>query len=280
MLVRNEDRPILAQSQGRLRWIVIDEAHTYLGSQAAELTLLLRRVLHSFGCQAGDVHFIATSATLGDSSEESRKCLAEFLADIAGVSVDRVSVIEGKRQVPELAEALRQANQSCPDLHTLRGFTPLDRFNALAKNARIRSLRSRLTQQPERLANLSNLLHQSSSQERHETLELLDVCSQAKNEKGEPFLPLRGHFFQRTLNGLWACANAGCYGRKNSRLDDERWPFGAIFLERREHCPHCQTPVFDLVQCGAEYLSAVETHRDGKEWLIQNKYDHDEDEFQ
>ena len=41
MLVRNEDRPILNQSQGQLRWIVIDEAHTYLGSQAAELTLLL-----------------------------------------------------------------------------------------------------------------------------------------------------------------------------------------------------------------------------------------------
>ena len=45
MLVRNVDRPIIDQSQGKLRWIVIDEAHSYLGSQAAELTLLLRRVL-------------------------------------------------------------------------------------------------------------------------------------------------------------------------------------------------------------------------------------------
>jgi len=42
MLVRTEDQPILAQSQGQLRWIVIDEAHNYIGSQAAELTLLLR----------------------------------------------------------------------------------------------------------------------------------------------------------------------------------------------------------------------------------------------
>jgi len=82
MLVRNEDRPILEQSQGQLRWIVIDEAHTYLGSQAAELTLLLRRVLHAFGCQSDDVHFVATSATLGDSSEESRQRLAKFLADM------------------------------------------------------------------------------------------------------------------------------------------------------------------------------------------------------
>jgi len=44
----HEDQPILAQSQGTLRWVVIDEAHNYIGSQAAELTLLLRRVLHAF----------------------------------------------------------------------------------------------------------------------------------------------------------------------------------------------------------------------------------------
>jgi ATP-dependent helicase YprA (DUF1998 family) len=34
MLVRKGDASILAQSQGKLRWIVIDEAHTYIGSQA------------------------------------------------------------------------------------------------------------------------------------------------------------------------------------------------------------------------------------------------------
>jgi len=33
MLVRTEDQPILAQSQGQLRWIVIDEAHNYIGSR-------------------------------------------------------------------------------------------------------------------------------------------------------------------------------------------------------------------------------------------------------
>lgn len=284
MLVRNDDRSVLEQSQGQLRWIVIDEAHTYLGSQAAELTLLLRRVLHAFGCKAGDVHFIATSATLGDSGNESRERLAEFLADIAGVSVDRVSVIEGKREVPELVESLRQVNQACPDNNTLHNLSPEQRFIALAQDAKMRSLRTRLTQQPERLTDLCSKLHRSGGNKaRHATLESLDLCSQAKNDQGEPFLPLRGHLFQRTLNGLWACANSGCEGRKNSQLDDELWPFGAVFFERHEHCPHCKTPVFDLVQCeecGAEYLSALETHDNGKEWLIQNSYSQNEDEFQ
>ena len=145
----------------------------------------------------------------------------------------------------------------------------------------MRDLRTRLTQQPDWLSHISSMLHQGDSAElRHATLELIDLCSQAKNDKDEPFLPLRGHLFQRTLNGLWACANSGCEGRKNSRLDDDRWTFGAVFFERHEHCPHCQTPVFDVVQCGecgAEYLSAVETHLDGKDYLQQNKYSQDED---
>ena len=49
MLVRTEDAPVVERSQGQLRWIVLDEAHTYIGSHAAEMTLLLRRVLHRFG---------------------------------------------------------------------------------------------------------------------------------------------------------------------------------------------------------------------------------------
>ena len=48
MLVRNVDQPIIDQSRGHLRWIVLDEAHTYLGSNAAEVALLLRRVMDAF----------------------------------------------------------------------------------------------------------------------------------------------------------------------------------------------------------------------------------------
>src|SRR5690606_41935770 len=55
MLIRKADQPIVRASKGLLRWIVLDEAHTYLGSHAAEMALLLRRVLHAFGVSAQDV---------------------------------------------------------------------------------------------------------------------------------------------------------------------------------------------------------------------------------
>ena len=101
---------------------------------------------------------------------------------------------------------------------------------------------------------------------RQDTLRLLDLCTQAVNDKDEPLLPLRGHFFHRALNGLWACANGACAGRRQTPLEDPRWAFGKVFLERRQHCDACGSPVYELVQCGecsAEHLSAMEVMEKG-----------------
>lgn len=287
MLVRDKDRPIIENSQGQLRWIVIDEAHTYLGSQAAELTLLLRRVLHAFGCKPGDVHFVATSATLGDKSEASKQHLAKFLADIAGVPLSQVTVVTGKREVPALPENLLSQREQRPPLQKLWEMSAADRFDALAKDPITRKLRDQLIHEASKLSDLTQSLYGDKQAENdwRTTLALLDCCTQASKQIGTestPFLPLRGHFFQRTLNGIWACANSHCQGREGSPLESEKWPFGSVFLERRQHCSHCNSPVFELVQCsecGSEYLAAVKKVND-KMWLLPRPSLQDEDEFQ
>lgn len=90
-------------------------------------------------------------------------------------------------------------------------------------------------------------------------LRFLDLaCRAVKEEKS--FLPLRGHVFHRTQNGLWACVDPGSTERKGARLDAEDWPFGALWFERRERCT-CGALVFELAlcrRCGAEYLAAEE----------------------
>ena len=285
MLVRAEDQPILAQSQGQLRWIVIDEAHNYIGSQAAELTLLLRRVLHAFGCRAEDVHFIATSATIAGSGKNVTEPLRMFLADIAGVSPDRVSVVQGQRHVPSLPGGSRAKNRrSSVDVSTLSSLSPQERFKTLAADQRVRKWRSDLIKRAQSLSQLAKRgLRDGDGEVRRITLQLLDLCTSAVNNKGEPLLPLRCHFFQRALNGLWACANIDCGGRSQTPLDDQDWPFGKIFLGRRERCDSCRSPVYELVQCGecgAEYLSCEEVFDEEGEWLKPRLYTRDEDEFQ
>ncbi|MCV5991106.1 hypothetical protein OFO94_34120, partial [Escherichia coli] len=83
MMVRQIDAPIIQRSREEksLRWIVLDEAHTYVGSQAAELALQLRRVLQAFDVEAKDVRFVATSATIADEGAE--KQLKNYLAQLA-----------------------------------------------------------------------------------------------------------------------------------------------------------------------------------------------------
>ncbi len=284
MLVRNDDRPILDASQGKLRWIVIDEAHTYIGSQAAELTLLLRRVLHGFGCRPEDVHFIATSATIADG-EDAADRLREFLADIAGVSPSRISVVMGEREIPELPEVeTRTGNGIVPDLRALRKAEPEKRFMMLCGQPAMRELRTALARRAHTLSEIAERIFRKRETETlSRSLELLDLATQAVGGKGQgAFLPLRGHLFQRTLAGLWACANPECEGRKNTRLDDEEWPFGKVFLERHKSCDACGFPVFELMQCrhcGDEHLAVLEQSLEGEDRLNPDVYEIDEDEF-
>ncbi len=83
LLLRPADAPIIAASQGALRWLVLDEAHTFAGAQAAEIALLLRRVRAAFGVAPEQVRLVATSATIGGEADVPEK-LRDFLAALAG----------------------------------------------------------------------------------------------------------------------------------------------------------------------------------------------------
>src|SRR5690606_28416182 len=98
-LVRAEDQPIIDASRGKLKWIVLDEAHSLVGAAAAEVALLLRRTMLAFGVSPEEVRFVATSATIG-SGADTRVQLQNFLADVAGIPPDRVHVVQGDRQMP------------------------------------------------------------------------------------------------------------------------------------------------------------------------------------
>ena len=248
MLVRTEDRPILEQSRGKLRWIVLDEAHTYIGSQAAEMALLLRRVLHRFEMDPSDVRFVATSATIGGESAQAD--LQRFLADVSGARPDRVHVVTGERFVPELPPANGDSNGD--DGLEDPGSEAL--YAALSHHPGAREIRGRLKDGPATLKALGKTADHGG----HALTSLLEKASTARRND-EAFLPVRMHLFHRTQRGLWACANAGCSGRDKS-IGDE-WEFGAIFPNRRSNCNHCNYPVYELVacrQCGQDFLSAQE----------------------
>ena len=265
MLIRKKDQPIIDASEGKLKWIVLDEAHTYVGSHAAELSLLLRRVLHAFHQDPASVRFIATSATMGDDSEESRERLARFIADISGVTDSNVSVVLGAQAPRPLPDRELDADH-VNDVAALLALDEQDRFEALIRNPGVRRVYGELERKPVvKLSRLNELLHQGDAgaaltpAAKKSTLELLDVCSATRAPSGDPLLRLRGHLFHKTLGGVWACLNPNCEGRKGEAIDSDIWPFGKLHLIRRDHCDACQEMVYEVVicdACGQDYLAA------------------------
>jgi DEAD/DEAH box helicase domain-containing protein len=270
MLVRSQDAPILESSQGKLRWIILDEAHTYIGSQAAELALLIRRVLHAFGVVPDDVRFVATSATIGDPSGAAGDQLREFLARVSGNSFDRVHVVAGQRTIPVLPiEATTTTTESLKDLQNVEADEPNSdkRYVALSSDQTARSIRHLFTSKGKalvaRLSDVCKTLYSRngpwSREEQSEALEWLDLLTGTSDALGTPFLPLRGHVFHQTFAGLWCCSDSSCSGKKGSSLSEAQWPFGKLYLEPRRRCT-CGAPVFELIacqECGAIYLRAA-----------------------
>jgi len=272
MLVRSVDAGIVQASKGHLRWIVLDEAHTYVGSAAAEISLLLRRVMHAFGADPKTIRFVATSATMGGA--EAPDELRRYLADLAGIAPDQVVVVTGSRVPPVLDAEYTSRNTPLPGLEDLQPLSAEGRFDRLAACAAVRSLREDLRAGPmpvsrtwARLTGKSE--DEVSAEDGHTALRYLDLCSTA-HAKSTHLLPLRGHFFHRVQPGAWVCSNRACPGRDGTALDASAWPFGALYLERRDHCERCSCRVFEMVSCsdcGAEHLVAKRVDEGGKELL-------------
>lgn len=270
MLVRNADAPILQHSQGKLEWVVLDEAHTYVGSQAAELALLIRRVLFAFGVTPEEVRFVATSATIGDPQGEAGRKLKQFLADVAGIPPERVHLVAGERHIPDLGGREPQSRTPIDQLEAIDcgRERSAQRFQALVADRTARRLRDLFVGNPAKppVARLSEICraigddHLPLREQQRNAMRWLDLLSGTRNDAGEPLLPLRLHLFHQTLPGLWACADSRCPHKAGTPLDHDEWPFGLVYLEPRKHCA-CGSPVYEIVkcaECGTVHLLAGE----------------------
>lgn len=189
MMVRQIDAPILQKSQGKLRWIVLDEAHSYMGSQAAELAMQLRRVLHAFGVEAKNVRFVATSATIAGADAEEK--LKQFLSEISGQSTENILVIGGQREVPVLP-IVENNQQSFDELVAIDAEKEIsyERYQQLAGHPIACILRESIcSHRALTLDDLSNILQEKEfNLSKHEILNWLDLLTFTKpSDKEQAF---------------------------------------------------------------------------------------------
>lgn len=221
MLVRNADVPILEKSKGKLRWILLDEAHTLTGSKAAETALLIRRVISAFEVDVKNVRFAITSATVGDGNSD---VLKKFMADLCGINQNQIEIIKGKRinnyidneDIPEISDKLTR-----------------DKIILLRETF----LKAAGLSQSE-IGKLLNI------PEKTKQLETVDILSE-QIINGKNLLPLRGHFFTRGIGGVYVCTNPKCDKHKGMKPQKA---LGTMYTVASKKCS-CGHPLLELIAC-------------------------------
>ncbi len=242
MLVRAEDKEILEKSKGKLKWILLDEAHTYTGSSAAELSLQLRRVLDAFGVTIDQVNFAVTSATIGDEKDPATVLkLKTFVSQLTGKPIDSIVIIGGKRIIPEMDKSI--AETAIKNIN--------DKFHTKIKLPDIERLRNKLNSSPVlSIKEIAKQLDRNIHKDKIKALELIDELGNKidglnkSDGSASALLPTRAHFFIRSISGIYVCTNQECNRHKKDRLN-----IGNITTYQNTNCPICKSRMLEITTC-------------------------------
>ncbi len=105
LLLRPEDRRLWRHNGPEtLRYLVLDELHTYDGAQGSDVACLIRRRRGRLCCAPGAVCCVGTSATLGSETRaQTVRALTEFATKVFAEDLFEDSVITEERQSAEEA---------------------------------------------------------------------------------------------------------------------------------------------------------------------------------
>lgn len=214
ILLREQDKNLIKEEKKTLRWIALDETHTYTGAGATEIAMLIRRVLLAYGVTTADVRFATSSATIGKNGDEIAKDeLREFIAGITGLETNQVRYVDGNRKginvIPKVDSEywLRLMNENED------GFMRLDK-----------------------------LIPEGDTIE--EKLVILDQICQRAEEQGAEDLKVKVHYFYRVPNqGLFVDISDPHYKKDGSfKISTVNKPEAAkdtATLLEMSRCKHC-----------------------------------------
>ncbi len=254
ILLRGTDAKLIVPDKKSLRWVAIDETHSYTGAGAAELAMLLRRVLLAFNVKAEDVRFATSSATFGNGTTEEEKArdekaLKEFIAGITGIRTEQVEVVGGVRigekEIPEGEDEARWRMIFQKDYVSLNELFP--------DTADIAGQLKRLDEMCQR------------EEERYKAA-----------GKKVPDMKLKVHYFYRVPNN-------GLYVRLDEHEDGSFKIYTENVIGKKEETktlvPTAESPLVELSRCKhcGEYVALAQVNM--KDWTYQPVATDDSDMF-
>ncbi|RKN08189.1 DEAD/DEAH box helicase [Streptomyces radicis] len=282
MLTRPNERKVLMPAAQGLKFLVLDELHTYRGRQGADVALLVRRVRDA--CAAPDLQVVGTSATMSTEGtlEERRKAVAEVATTLfsSTVTPDRVvgeTLVRATRdQEPtdaELAERVR-ANAPSTDYDVLKedplacwietefGLRTLTQ--GPDKGALVRAEPTTVEKAARRLEKRTSESYESCVAAIRDTLH---AGSQAKNEDKRPLFAFRLHQFLSKGNSVYV-----------SLEDEETRHISRTYQLRVPGAKDTiLLPLSFCRECGQEYLTVAREERKNGSLGFRQRTEEDED---
>jgi ATP-dependent helicase YprA (DUF1998 family)/uncharacterized C2H2 Zn-finger protein len=291
ILLLPRNRPLLAQAD--LRWLVLDELHTYSGAQAIEVAFLLRKVKAYLGLEADKLRCIGTSASL-DPDRKSE--LVTFARDLFGEDFpeDGRAIITAERKLHRTleekssgikrsadkwislgdvlsnlrkedflspdreGECVEEWNAQCPDMVLQGSHFGEALMDVLAQSSEVRKVASILHDGIASFEKLAGEIFPGEGKEKASravsALISLGVLAKPKNHSVFPLLPARYHMMTSAVPGIIISLDPH---------DEELWKEVDVAPQGREGNEQ-QTAAWMLWvcrNCGEPYIEAFD---DGK----------------
>lgn len=274
LLLRPQDMALFPSTGPQTwRFLAIDEAHVYDGTQGAEIGLLVRRLRDRVGPDR-DLQCIATSATVGSDSDP--KQVTEFGSRLFGlpfewedddptrqdlITAQRVAVPQGPFWGPLSANDYRalltgdDVEAGVLAIAEAHGFRSGKAAHALSHEQGLADLKRLLRAGPQPFGSLVDRIFPGDPDARDGLVAMVAVASKLTTPDGSHALSARYHLFLRATEGAFLClSNTGPHVR----------------LARHDQCEDCSAPVFELGacrRCGAVHLIGTLETRDGRPTL-------------
>jgi len=253
MMMRDREDPIFESTQRWLReheshcfTLVIDELHTYRGTQGSEIALIVRNLLRRLGLEPNSrqLRCVATSASL---EEDIGKGFAE---EFFGVSRETFKIITGEPRKTQRLDPLPRG-----DFERIARAADEDERSQMIAEVRSRlpveeSLASACaasgTLRPASLSELDRVLFDEPPSCDDGALEAaLEVIASRPDPTGHP--SFRAHHFARMIRGVWACSDSACSAVDPEYRTEGRM-VGRLYSAPRTTCV-CGARVLELLYC-------------------------------
>jgi len=275
LLVRKEDQKIFKEKL--LKFLVLDEIHTYRGALGSEIACLIRRLKEHTGKFGEDrLICIGTSATLKSQAESERQAVIDFARDLFGEPFDSDSIIEEDYFEPEepaspyvppaprLTEGDLEADPDKPDqmlklIHKLtyrkpkKGVPPEEEAYIILKNNYLAHLIEKwLLQEAMTLEEIAQKIKDEVKERSTYSLEDIKkevraylLCGMFAKKDGKSRYKPRVHVFVRGIQGLVRCSSPEC---------------GEIFNDGKAVCTSCGSVTYPLEvcrSCGQDFMKTL-----------------------